>query len=70
MARGESVVLVEGAAEQAGDSARLDETLQILLGFLPPSAAAAAAAKLTGTRRNDAYERALQLARKAPDDPA
>ncbi|MGE0465410.1 MAG: 16S rRNA (cytidine(1402)-2'-O)-methyltransferase [Steroidobacteraceae bacterium] len=70
MARGESVVLVEGAAEQAGDSARLDETLQILLGFLPPSAAAAAAAKLTGTRRNDAYERALQLAQKAPDDPA
>lgn len=70
MARGESVVLVEGAAEQAGDSARLDETLQILLGFLPPSAAAAAAAKLTGTRRNDAYERALRLARKGPDDPA
>ena len=70
MARGESVVLVEGAAEQAGDSARLDEMLQILLGFLPPSAAAAAAAKLTGTRRNDAYERALQLARKGPDDPA
>ena len=70
MARGESVVLVEGAAEQAGDSARLDEMLQILLGFLPPSAAAAAVAKLTGTRRNDAYERALRLARKGPDDPA
>lgn len=70
MARGESVVLVEGAAEQADASARLDETLQILLGFLPPSVAAAAAAKLTGTRRKDAYERALRLARKAPDDPA
>lgn len=70
MARGESVVLVEGAAEPAGDSARLDEMLQILLGFLPPSAAAAAVAKLTGTRRNDAYERALRLARKGPDDPA
>jgi 16S rRNA (cytidine1402-2'-O)-methyltransferase len=70
MARGESVVLVEGAAEQAGDSPRLDETLLILMGFLPPSAAAAAAAKLTGTRRNDAYERALRLARKAPADPA
>ena len=68
MARGESVILVEGAAEQPPGSARLDETLQILLGFLPPSAAAAAAAKLTGARRNDAYERALALAKEAPRD--
>lgn len=70
MTRGECVILVEGAAEQAGDGARLDETLQILLDFLPPSAAAAAAAKLTGVRRNDAYDRALQLVRKASEDPA
>ena len=68
MVRGESVILVEGAAEQPPGSARLDETLQILLEFLPPSAAAAAAAKLTGTRRNDAYERALALAEEAPRD--
>ena len=70
MTRGECVILVEGAAEQAGDGALLDETLQILLDFLPPSAAAAAAAKLTGVRRNDAYDRALQLVRKASEDPA
>jgi 16S rRNA (cytidine1402-2'-O)-methyltransferase len=70
MARGESVVLVEGAAEQPAGSAQLDETLRILLGYLPPSAAAAAAAKLTGVRRNDAYERALVLAGKPSSDPA
>jgi 16S rRNA (cytidine1402-2'-O)-methyltransferase len=70
MARGESVVLVEGAAEQSAGSVQLDETLQILLGYLPPSAAAAAAAKLTGVRRNDAYERALALAGKPSSDPA
>lgn len=70
MARGESVVLVEGAVEQPAGSAQLDETLQILLGYLPPSAAAAAAAKLTGVRRNDAYERALALAGRPSSDPA
>jgi 16S rRNA (cytidine1402-2'-O)-methyltransferase len=70
MARGESVVLIEGAAEQPAGSVQLDETLQILLGYLPPSAAAAAAAKLTGVRRNDAYERALALAGKPSGDPA
>lgn len=68
MARGESVILIEGAAEQPRGSAQLDETLQVLLGFLPPSAAAAAAAKLTGTRRNDAYARALALAKEPPRD--
>jgi 16S rRNA (cytidine1402-2'-O)-methyltransferase len=64
MARGESVIVVEGAAPAAADDARVDDTLRVLLGFLPPSAAAAAAAKLTGTRRNEAYERALALAGK------
>ncbi len=66
MARGEAVIVVEGAAAVAADGAKIDETLRVLLGFLPPSAAAAAAAKLTGTRRNDAYERALALAGKPP----
>jgi 16S rRNA (cytidine1402-2'-O)-methyltransferase len=69
MARGESVVLVEGAAAQPAAGGRLDETLQVLLAYLPPAAAAAAAAKLTGRRRNDAYERALALARDPPADP-
>jgi len=68
LARGESVILVEGAAEQPSGGARLEETLQVLLRFLPASAAAAAAAELTGARRNDAYARALQLAGEPPRD--
>lgn len=61
--RGESVILVEGAAAAPPDGAKLDETLTVLLRYLPASAAAAAAAALTGARRNDAYARALELAR-------
>ncbi len=68
MHRGESVVLVEGAAEVSPGGTRLDETLAVLLQYLPPSAAAAAAARLTGVRRNDAYTRALALAKQAPPD--
>jgi hypothetical protein len=41
---------------------RLDEILGVLLHFLPPSAAASAAARLAGVRRNEAYARALELA--------
>jgi 16S rRNA (cytidine1402-2'-O)-methyltransferase len=65
IARGESVVVVEGAPETEPDAARLDEVLGILLRHLPPSAAAAAAAALTGLRRGDAYDRALALSRGA-----
>lgn len=68
MRRGESVVLVDGAAEEKPTAARLDETLAVLLKYLPPSAAAAAAAGLTSVRRNDAYSRALELGKKPPSD--
>jgi hypothetical protein len=61
-------VIVEGALEAAPEAARLDEALGVLLEFLPASAAAAAAAKLTGVRRNDAYARALEITKKAPDE--
>ena len=61
--RGEAVVVVEGAPPRAG-GAGLDEALAVLLKFLTPSAAAAAAAELTGARRNDAYARALEMAEK------
>lgn len=60
--RGESVVVIEGAPPQAGGAARLDGTIAVLLRFLAPSAAAAAAAELTGARRNEAYARALEIA--------
>ncbi|MGH8250289.1 MAG: 16S rRNA (cytidine(1402)-2'-O)-methyltransferase [Steroidobacteraceae bacterium] len=66
--RGEAVILVEGAVEQARGAAHIEETLAVLLRYLPPSAAAAAAAELTGARRNDAYARALEMAEKPPRD--
>jgi 16S rRNA (cytidine1402-2'-O)-methyltransferase len=64
MARGESVVIVEGAPPAEPGAAELDNMLAVLLRHLPPSAAAAAAASLAGVRRADAYARALVLTRR------
>lgn len=62
--RGEIVVVVAGADNVAqADDVELDRVLHILLKSLSPSRAAALAAELTGARRNDCYERALQLGR-------
>ena len=69
MARGESVVIVEGAPPAEPGAAELDNMLAVLLRHLPPSAAAAAAASLAGVRRADAYARALVLTR-GDDDAA
>ena len=63
MARGESVIIVEGAPAAEPGAAELDNMLAVLLRHLPPSAAAAAAASLAGVRRADAYARALVLTR-------
>ena len=70
LCRGEAVIVVEGAGDEPADTGRLDEILKVLLQFLPPSAAASAAAKLAGARRNDAYARALELAGAGPRDSA
>lgn len=64
--RGEITVVVEGAVPApAAEGARvtLDEALRALLPELAPSKAAAVAARLTGAKRNDAYARALALAK-------
>jgi 16S rRNA (cytidine1402-2'-O)-methyltransferase len=66
-ARGEITVVVEGASSQpAADGTRitLDAALTALLAELAPSKAAAVAAKLTGAKRNEAYARALELAKE------
>jgi hypothetical protein len=62
------VILVEGAPAAEPGAAELDEILAVLLRHLPPSAAAAAAASLTGLRRADAYARALALTRNSLSD--
>ncbi len=62
MSRGELVCVVEGAAGTAPAGApQLDHVLCVLLKSLSPSQAAAAAAEITGLRRNDCYARALEL---------
>jgi 16S rRNA (cytidine1402-2'-O)-methyltransferase len=65
-ARGEITVVVAGAApgEPDDDRERLDATLRVLLAELAPSKAAALASRLTGVKRNDAYARAMELARE------
>jgi 16S rRNA (cytidine1402-2'-O)-methyltransferase len=66
--RGEITLVVQGAARAAATDAprvQLDATLQVLLAELSPSKAAALAARLTGAKRNEAYSRALELAKAA-----
>lgn len=64
--RGEITLVVQGAPRadvQDAPRAQLDATLQALLTELSPSKAAALAARLTGAKRNEAYSRALELAK-------
>lgn len=62
--RGEMVVLVEGAKP---DQSRVrggldpDQVLRLLMAELPLKRAAAVTAELTGLRRNDLYQRGLEL---------
>ncbi|MFZ2509263.1 MAG: 16S rRNA (cytidine(1402)-2'-O)-methyltransferase [Steroidobacteraceae bacterium] len=61
LGRGESVIIVEGTPARPPGAGRLDETLAVLLRYLPPSTAADAAAQLSGVGRNEAYARAVEL---------
>jgi 16S rRNA (cytidine1402-2'-O)-methyltransferase len=62
MARGEIVLVVQGAAtEVRADDAEAERVLRILLEDMPVSQAARVAARITGRARKDLYERALRL---------
>lgn len=62
--RGEFVILVHGAPEQAGGDERegeLERQLAVLLRELPLKQAVQLAVKLTGRRRNEVYRLAMRL---------
>ena len=60
--RGEFVLILEGAKEDRDDTlARGKHALEILLEELPVKQAAALAARITGARKNELYDLALQL---------
>ncbi len=63
--RGEITLVVQGAAPVTvgADMSLMRRALELLLPELPPGKAAAIAAQLSGGRRADAYELALQLSR-------
>jgi 16S rRNA (cytidine1402-2'-O)-methyltransferase len=59
--KGEFVVIVAGAEEQAGAAYETDRLLRELSAHLPARTAAAIAARLTGERKNALYTRLLEL---------
>jgi len=62
MARGEIVLVVQGApGEASADDVEAERVLAVLLENLPASQAARIAAQLTGRARKELYERALRL---------
>lgn len=65
--RGEFVLLVEAAPlkEEAAMSEEAERHLKILLAELPLKQAVKLAVEITGLKKNDLYERALQLKEKA-----
>lgn len=64
--RGEIVLVIAGAPEAATTTGafELDRVLELLLAELPPTRAAAVAARLTGMPRREVYARAMEMAEK------
>lgn len=65
MSRGEIVIVVSGnlEAQATGQALHAEQLLQALLEELTPSQAARVAAKLTGEKRSQLYERAMAIKR-------
>jgi len=61
MKRGELVIIVAGAEEKSQALSDADTVLRILLADLAPAQAAKLAARLTGAKREDLYQRAVAL---------
>ncbi len=59
--RGEFVILVEGLTESSPQEHELKRIVALLLEELPTRKAAALAASITGARRNQAYQLALEI---------
>jgi 16S rRNA (cytidine1402-2'-O)-methyltransferase len=76
MARGEIVIVVAGSSAAASSVVTLnaEQVLRALLADLPPSQAAKIAARITGEKRAELYEKAMQLAKlrdpRAGGDPS
>jgi 16S rRNA (cytidine1402-2'-O)-methyltransferase len=68
--RGEFVLVVEGAGEQASGEADHDALLRVLLAEVPVKGAAKIAAALTGASRNALYARALELKEEGGEEDA
>jgi 16S rRNA (cytidine1402-2'-O)-methyltransferase len=64
MQRGEIVIVVAGAPSSNAAAFESDDVLRALIDELAPAQAAKIAAKLTGAKRSDLYERAIELAGK------
>lgn len=66
--RGEIVLMVKGAEVEAtdADAISVDHVLTSLLTELPLKQAVELAAKITGKRKNEIYQRALQLTKNLP----
>ena len=61
--KGEFVVVVQGAEKESPSSTDLDSLLEELIQIVPGKQAAEIAARLTGGKRNEVYQRMLELNR-------
>ncbi len=61
--RGEFVILIHGSDRQAGEMVAVDEAfiLRVLAAELPVKQAASLAARITGRKKNDLYQRILKI---------
>ena len=59
--RGECMILVHGAEVIAADQLEAERILKILLDVMPVKQAAQVASEITGLRKNELYDWAVQL---------